>query len=347
MSNPFTSERTSILGPKGLPIAYFIRDIRVEPALVMAPMEGVTNLSFRRLMRRIGGIGLSCTEFIPSRSLSNHGKHDLRTAQFDDDERPISIQIYGKDPQVMADAARVVQDLGADICDINMGCPSKKVCSNSGGSALMKDLNHAAKIVQHVRAAIEIPLTVKMRSGFDADNRNAPTLAKICESEGAEAITIHWRTREDRYGGQRLVDMLAEAKSNLNIPLIANGDIVDIPSMVQMYKETNCDGFMIGRGMMKNPWCMKQMEAYLYDQTPMTVTSENRKTLLLDYLDRYMHLYQAERPTLGKFKQLIKHFCTDIPNGNDFRHQLLRAKTIEDVRSIVDAHFDLDRGMMA
>ena len=340
MSNRLSSLRPSILGPKGLPTAFFIRDIRIEPAIVMAPMEGVTNLSFRRLMRQIGGMGLSTTEFIPSSTLRTKGTKVLEQAKFDSDERPISIQIYGRDPAIMADAARVIQDLGADICDINMGCPSKKVCAHSGGSALMKDPILAAQIVREVRAAIQIPLTVKMRSGFDGERRNAPELSKICESEGAEAITIHWRTREDKYGGARNVDMIARAKDNVKIPVIANGDIVDIPSMIKMHKDTGCDWFMVGRGMLKNPWCLLEMSAYLNDQPIPEVTPLARQNLLLDFLARYEHLYQAERPTLGKFKQLAKYFCTDMPNGESFKKALLRAQKIEDVRQIVTAYFD-------
>ena len=339
MSNRLSKLRPSILGPKGLPTAFFIRDIRIEPAIVMAPMEGVTNLSFRRMMRQIGGMGLSTTEFIPSSTLNTKGSKVLEQAEFDSDEHPISIQIYGRDPQIMADAAKVIQDLGADICDINMGCPSKKVCAHSGGSALMKDPMLAAQIVRRVRAAITIPLTVKMRAGFDLEQRNAPELAQICESEGAEAITIHWRTRSDKYGGQRNVDIIAKAKDRVTIPIIANGDIVDIESMIQMHKDTGCDGFMVGRGMLKNPWCIKEMAAYLFDHPMPIITPKARKELLIDFLGRYEHLYQAERPTLGKFKQLAKYFCTDMPEGETFKSNLLRAQKIEDVRQIVRDYF--------
>ena len=150
---------------------YFIRDIKINPPITLAPMEGVTNIIFRRLIRQIGGTGLTCTEFIPSSALSNRGKKVLRLAEFDPEERPISIQIYGKDPMEMAESARVLQDLGASIVDINMGCPSKQVCANSGGSALMREPELALDIVRAVRKAITIPMTVKMRSGFDHTNK--------------------------------------------------------------------------------------------------------------------------------------------------------------------------------
>ena len=143
-------------------------------------------------------------------------------ARFDVDERPVAIQIYGRNPEAMAEAAQIVQDSGADVCDLNFGCPSKKVCAHSGGSALLKDPQPAKQIVQAVRAAITMPLTVKMRSGFDYTQRNAPDVAYMCQEEGAEAIVIHWRTRSDLYGGQRAVDKIAEAKQRLRIPVVAN-----------------------------------------------------------------------------------------------------------------------------
>ena len=206
---------------------YFIRDIKIDPPITLAPMEGVTNIIFRRLIRQIGGTGLTCTEFIPSSALSNRGKKVLRLAEFDPEERPISIQIYGKDPMEMAESARVLQDLGASIVDINMGCPSKQVCANSGGSALMREPELAIDIVRAVRKAISIPMTVKMRSGFDHTNKNAPDLAYACQEEGAEAIAVHWRTRDDKYGGTQEWDTIAEVKRRLSVPVIGNGDVVE------------------------------------------------------------------------------------------------------------------------
>lgn len=183
------------------PLHYQVRHLRIEPNLVLAPMEGVTDLTFRRLVRSIGGVGLTCTEFIASEGLRRGVAKMKEMARFDADERPVAIQIYGRHPDAMAEAARMIEDAGADICDLNFGCPSKKVCAHSGGSALLKDPALARDILRAVRAAISIPLTVKMRSGFDAAQRNAPDIAYLAQEEGAEAITVHWRTRADAYGG--------------------------------------------------------------------------------------------------------------------------------------------------
>ncbi|MEC7241199.1 MAG: tRNA-dihydrouridine synthase family protein, partial [Myxococcota bacterium] len=267
------------------PREFHIRDIRVAPNVVLAPMEGVTDLPFRRLIRHIGGVGLTCTEFIASSGLKKgHGKMwDM--ARFDADERPISIQIYGKDPKTMADAARIVEDLGANICDINMGCPSKKVCAHSGGSALMREPALALEIVRSVRAAIQIPLTVKMRSGFDADNRNAAELAYGCQEEGAEAVAIHWRTREDRYSGQRQVDRIAAAVQKLTVPVVANGDIVDLASAEAMFRDTGCAGIMIGRGAIRNPWLPMQIQRWQNGQESLEIPSAERKRIMLKYFN--------------------------------------------------------------
>ena len=235
------------------PSHYYVRDIRIEPNLVLAPMEGVTDLTFRRLVRQIGGTGLTVTEFVASEGLRRGAAKMEEMARFDPDERPVAVQIYGRDPAAMAEAAKIVQDSGAGICDINMGCPSKKVCAHSGGSALLKDPDLAKEIVRAVRAAITIPLTVKMRSGFDASNRNCPDVAWMCQEEGVEAITIHWRTRADLYSGTRAVDKIAEAKQRVRIPVVGNGDIVDFESAARMFRDTGVDGVMVGRAAYHDP----------------------------------------------------------------------------------------------
>ena len=303
-------------------------------------MEGITNIIFRRLIRQIGGTGLTCTEFIPSSALSNKGKKVLRLAEFDHEERPISIQIYGKDPTEMADSARILQDLGANIVDINMGCPSKQVCANSGGSALMRDPELAINIVKAVRSAIEIPMTVKMRSGFDHANKNAPELAYMCQEEGAEAIAVHWRTRDDKYGGNQEWDTIAEVKRRLSVPVIGNGDVIDVPSAMRMFEQTECDGVMVGRGSLKNPWCMLEIASHLTGLPFTHPTPEDKRDLLLLFLNTYYERIQREKSALGKFKQIAKYFLDALPNAKEFRRELLRSQRIEDASEIIHRHFD-------
>jgi tRNA-dihydrouridine synthase B len=323
-----------------LPTHYMVRDIRIAPNVVLAPMEGVTDLPFRRLIREIGGVGMTATEFIASEGLKRGvGKmHDM--AKFDPDESPISIQIYGRRPEVMAEAAKIVQDMGPTIIDINMGCPSKKVCAHSGGSALMKDPELARDIIRAVREAITIPLTVKMRSGFDHTQRNADEIAWIAQEEGAEAITIHWRTRSDLYGGERMIDKIRETKDKLSIPVIGNGDVIDIPSAMRMFEETGCDGVMVGRGAIRNPWSLLQITQHLRGEEVTQVTAADRRRVLLGYLDSLNGRFRSERGTLGRFKKISNYFTKGLPYGGDVRTLVLRSQTIEEAVDHLEVYFE-------
>jgi nifR3 family TIM-barrel protein len=323
-----------------LPTSYRVRDLVIAPNVVLAPMEGVTDLPFRRLIRTIGGAGLTCTEFIASEGLKRGVGKMVEMAEFDPDERPIAVQIFGRRPEVMAEAARIVEDMGVNIVDINMGCPSKKVCAHSGGSALMKDPALAGSIVRAVRSAIQIPLTVKMRSGFSAEQRNAPEIAHICQEEGAEAVAIHWRTREDKYGGERTIDKIAETKQLLRIPVLANGDILDIESAVRMFEETGCDGIMVGRGAIRNPWLLLQISQVLAGQAPVEVTADERQRVLIQYLDSIRDRFRSERGVLGRFKKISNYFTKGLPHGSELRVLVLRSQSIEEAVEKLDAYFD-------
>jgi nifR3 family TIM-barrel protein len=262
-------------------------------------------------------------------------------ARFDPDERPVAIQIYGKDPGTMADAARIVQDLGADICDINMGCPSKKVCAHSGGSALMRDPDLAIQIVRAVRAAIDIPLTVKMRSGFDAQSRNADELAFRCQEEGVEAVTIHWRTRADRYSGERQVDRIAAAVDRLHIPVIGNGDIVDLASAQSMFADTGCAGLMVGRGAIRNPWLPLQVSRWQAGLPAQAIPSAEKKRIMLRYFNAIYEAFDRnERGTIGRMKMLAKHFTEDLTHGASFQRHLLHAQSRVEMLHWVERYFD-------
>ena len=323
-----------------LPTHYMVRDVRIEPNVVLAPMEGVTDLPFRRLIREIGGVGMTATEFIASEGLKRGVGKMHEMAQFDSDESPISIQIYGRRPEVMAEAAKIVQDMGPTIVDINMGCPSKKVCAHSGGSALMKDPALARDIIRAVREAVTIPLTVKMRSGFDHTQRNADEIAWIAQEEGAEAITIHWRTRSDLYGGERMVDKIRETKDKLSIPVIGNGDVIDIPSAMRMFKETGCDGVMVGRGAIRNPWSLLQISQHLRGEEVTQITAADRRRVLLGYLDSLNGRFRSERGTLGRFKKISNYFTKGLPYGGDVRTLVLRSQTIEEAVEHLEVYFE-------
>ncbi len=319
--------------------SYSIGDINISPNVVLAPMEGVTDLSFRRTIRRIGGVGLTCTEFVPASSLHKNRGQPWETVQFDKDESPVSVQLYGKDPKEMAEGAKVVESTGADICDINMGCPSKRVCSRSGGSALMKDPALAIEIVAAVKAAIAIPVTVKMRSGFNHSNRNAAELAYMCQEEGASAVTIHWRTREDRYGGERNVTQITKAVQRLSIPVIGNGDIVDIESAKTMFLDTGCAGVMIGRGAIADPWLPYRISRWQQGLEPLVVSAKERKEAMFFYFDQIAEAMHSEKGVLGRMKMLSQRFSRALPNGEQLRSRLVRSQSTDELRELATDYF--------
>ena len=330
-------------GPAGFPTYYDVRDVRISPNVVLAPMEGVTDVIFRRVIRAIGGPGLTYTEFIASRGIVHGEQRSWDMASFDADERPVALQIYGNNPAWMAEAARQLEAEGATILDINMGCPAKKVCQKSGGSALMKDPALATEIVRQVRKAISIPLTVKMRSGFDHNLRNAPELCQIFESEGVEGLTIHWRTREDLYGGERAVDRIAEAVQSVNIPVVANGDIIDVESARQMFEETQCAGVMLGRGAIRDPWALLHIAQWLRDEPRTPITSEERCRVLMMYYDRIQEHFEAldqKHRTLGRVKMMIRHFAEPLPHGKELRNRVCRSQSIQAAKQITRDYFD-------
>lgn len=320
-------------------LQYAIRDVVVRPGLVLAPMEGVTDLTFRRLVRSIGGCGLTVTEFIPARNLSQSIQQALDLAIFDADERPVAIQIYGSDPEIMAEGAKIVADLGANVLDLNMGCPSKKVCANSGGSGLMKDPDLARRIVAAMRAATDLPFTVKMRAGWDHSNRNAPAIAKMCEDEGAEGLAVHWRTRADNYGGERELDTIRAVKDAVKIPVLANGDIIDVPSALSTLEQTGCDGLMIGRGAIRDPWVFRKIEAALAGRVYPDVDALERKRVLLGYLEAIRPYFKTDRSTLGRFKKIAKHFTDGVEGGQALKTAVLHSDTLDGAVDEVERFF--------
>lgn len=317
-----------------------IRDIEIRNGLVLAPMEGVTDLTFRRLIRQIGGCGLTCTEFVPARNLAEGVPQALRTAEVDPDERPVSIQIYGRDPELLADAARLVVDLGATIVDLNMGCPSKKVCARSGGSALMKEPALARDLVRAIRAAVDVPFTVKMRSGWDADHKNAPELAWMCQEEGVEAVTVHWRTRSDKYGGVRELDTIRAVVDRLHIPVLANGDIVDERSALDTLERTGAAGLMIGRGAIRDPWVFRRVERALAGMPPLQVDLDERERVLVGYYEALRPDFRDDRGALGRMKKIARYFTDSVPGGDTLRRDIFHADSVDVVFDRIRRHFE-------
>lgn len=321
-----------------------IRDLPIDPPLVLAPMEGVTDVLFRRLVRSIGGCGLTVTEFIPGAALAGGHRVALRAAEFDPDEHPVSVQLYGRDPDVLADAARYVQDLGADLVDLNMGCPSKKVCAHSGGSALLKEPEHARVLVRAIRAAVTIPFTVKMRSGWDPAHRNAPEIAAMCEDEGAEAIAVHWRTRTDGYGGVRDLSTIAEVKRRVRVPVLANGDVIDVDSALSTLRETGADGLMIGRGAIRDPWVFAKIRAATEGRPPVIVDDAERERVLLAFYGTIRERFDSDKGALGRMKKIARYFADGVEDGESLlRTAILHSGTVDEALDRIRGFFAVRR----
>src|SRR5687767_5486833 len=257
--------------------------LTVDPPLVLAPMAGITDHVYRLMLRRIGGVGVVTMEFISSEAITRGNARQLAKMFFSEEERPLSIQIYGSDPERMSVAAEIVEELAPDACDINMGCPANKVLKGCAGAALMGDLGQAEEIVATVRRAIALPLTVKFRLGLDACRHNYLELGRICEANGVAAVAMHARTARQMFAGGADWSHIARLKEALAIPVIGNGDVETPEDALRMLRETGCDGVMVGRAATKNPWIFRQIEARLSGGRVAEPTLDDRRELVLSH----------------------------------------------------------------
>jgi nifR3 family TIM-barrel protein len=324
------------------PFAFDLAHLRIDPACVLAPMEGITDRSFRTLIRGLGGCGLTVTEFVSSEAMSRHVAKAWRMAELAPDEHPVSIQIYGRDPGRMGEAARFCEELGADIVDINLGCPSKTVTSGCAGSALMREPTLAQRIFASVKSAIGIPMTVKMRLGWDRECLNSPEVAHIAQEEGAAMVTVHGRTRMDFYKGAADWSAVGEVKRRLRVPVLVNGDILTIDDADRALAESGCDGVMVGRGTMRDPWILRAIADHRQGRPPYLPTLDERRDVLLRYFDLIRQDAESDdRRALGKLKKVSGYFTRGLPWGARLREMVYRSTETEAVYSAVHEYFEL------
>lgn len=324
------------------PAGFRLGTVPVSPATVLAPMAGVTDTVFRRLIRAQGGCGLLMTEFTSSHGVvktlaSRKPGRTMKYLVFEPEEHPISAQLFGSDPRVMAEAARVCQDLGFDAVDINFGCPVNKVVKCNGGSGLLRDLPLVESILTQVRAAISIPFTCKFRAGWNDHELVFVQMAQLAERCGLQAVALHPRTREQGYAGRADWNRIAEAKASVGIPVIGNGDIVTPEDAVRIVRETRCDAVMIGRAAASNPWIFRQIAEFLTTGSYAQPSEQDRYEIMRTYY--LMLLENGEPDAAGKMKQFASYFTHGVRNGSKLRAAIYQLKDAPAILDCVDGFF--------
>lgn len=314
-----------------------IGNINLTEKVILAPMAGVCNSAFRVICKEMG-CALVCAEMVSDKGMVYNSKKTKEMLYFEEIERPISQQIFGSDKETFVKAATMVYEImHPDIIDINMGCPVPKVAIRSqSGAALLKNPQLIYDIVSSVVSAVPVPVTVKIRSGWDANSINAVEVAKICESAGASAITVHPRTRSQLYSGKADLDIIKQVKENLSIPVIGNGDIVDIESAKHMLEYTKCDAIMIGRGVLGNPWLIKEIDTYL--KTGKIIpkpTYKERINMCYHHLN-YLLKFKCERVAILEMRSHIAWYIKGLPYHKEVQNQVFKAKNKEEITQILD-----------
>jgi len=339
-----------------------IGNVGLASPFVVAPMAGMTDTAFRRLVKRQGGCGLVVTEMVSSEGLVRGIDRTLEYAEYTEEERPVSIQIFGGDPARMAAAAQIVEGMGADIVDVNMGCPVPKIARHSAGCSLMRQPEQAASVIEAMARAVAIPVTVKMRAGWNDGTRTAPTLARMVQDAGAAAVTIHGRTAEQSYSGLADWDLVSRVAGELTIPVFGSGDCIE-PEQVVSRMEAGVSGVLVGRGVLRNPWILAQAADIAAGRPPRIATQRDRGQFLCDYIELLLNERVGEgqgfrhfapgtaapgetavargrdRWVINKIRALCTWYTKGLDGGSHLRTRVNSAASLGELRDIVDEFF--------
>ena len=339
-----------------------IGSLDLAPPFALAPMAGMTDTAFRRLVKRRCGCGLVVSEMVSSEGLVRGIDRTLEYAEYTEEERPVSIQIFGGDPDRMAEAARVVERMGADIVDVNMGCPVPKISKHNAGCSLMRDPRHAEGIVRAMVQAVRIPVTVKMRAGWDATEINASELARRVEGAGASAIAVHGRTAAQSYTGHSDWDLIGAVAAGVRIPVFGSGDCTEPQQMIERLRNSAVRGVLVGRGALRNPWIFEQAAALASGRQFRDITPAERGRFLLEYLDMLIDERTDEREgfrhtvpgtsasapvpargrdrwVINKLRALNSWYTKGLDNGSHLRVAINAAESIVELRAVIDGFF--------
>ena len=340
-----------------------IASLTLSDPVALAPMAGMTDTAFRRLVKRSGGCGLVVTEMVSSEGLVRGIDRTLEYAEYTEEERPVAIQIFGGDPVKMADAAQIVEGMGADIVDVNMGCPVPKIAKHNAGCSLMREPEHAASVIRAMTQAVRIPVTVKMRAGWNESTINAPRLARLVEDAGAAAVAVHGRTAAQSYTGESDWRLIGEVAQSVGIPVFGSGDCVEPEQVVRRLRDHGVGGVLVGRGALRNPWIFRQAAEAREGRVPQPVSRAERGRFLLAYLDLLLaeRVEEAEgfrhaapgqgetgapppargraRWVINKLRALNSWYSKGLDGGSQFRVAVNSAESVDRVRELIDEFF--------
>jgi len=315
-----------------------IGPVEIPTPVVLAPMSGVTDMPFRRLVKGFGA-GLVVSEMIASRAMIHAARKTMKMATHCADEHPMSVQLAGCEPDVMAEAARLNEDRGAAIIDINMGCPVKKVTNGDAGSALMRDENLAARLLEATVKAVKIPVTLKMRTGWNDDDRNAPRLARIAQECGIQAVAVHGRTRCQFYKGRADWPFIAEVKDAVEIPVFGNGDVMTVDDAVRLLSDSGADGVLVGRGTYGRPWFLQQVSHFVQTGERLADPSiAQQMETVLEHFDAIVSHY-GERPGVKIARKHLGWYSKGLPNSAEFRQEVFQFEDASAVKARVRAFY--------